>query len=150
MVKLKIFDMKLRISESLSLPLEAVTQTFAILAVKGSGKSYTASVCAEEMLKAGQQIVVIDMTGAWYGLKSSSDGKSDGFPIAVFGGDHADVPLHEGAGEIIASAIVEKKFSARKIEGMASVPQRPKPASSSSSGWPATPNVDGTTDDLPF
>jgi hypothetical protein len=104
--------MKLRISESLSLPLEAVTQTFAILAVKGSGKSYTASVCAEEMLKAGQQIVVIDMTGAWYGLKSSADGKSDGFPIAVFGGDHADVPLDESAGEVIASAIVEKKFSA--------------------------------------
>lgn len=36
--------MKLHISDHLSLPLEAVTQTFAILAKRGSGKSYLASV----------------------------------------------------------------------------------------------------------
>lgn len=102
----------LKISSAVSLPLDAVTQTFAILAVKGSGKSYTASVMAEEMLKAGQPIVVLDITGAWYGLKSSADGKSEGFPVAIFGGDHADVPLEENAGEIIAQAIVEQRFSA--------------------------------------
>lgn len=104
--------MKLKISDSLSLPIEAVTQTFGVLAVKGAGKSYTASVIAEEMLKNLQQIVVIDITGAWYGLKSSADGRNIGFPIAIFGGDHADVPLEETAGEIIATAIVDKKFSA--------------------------------------
>lgn len=92
--------------------LNGVTQTFAILAQKGKGKSYTASVTAEEMLKAGQQIVVLDPTGAWFGLQSSADGRSEGFPVVVFGGDHANVPLEQGAGEIIAQAIVEKGFSA--------------------------------------
>jgi hypothetical protein len=91
--------------------LQAVTQTFAILAKKGKGKSYTASVTAEELLKAGQQIVVLDPTGAWFGLQSSADGKKAGFPVVVFGGDHANVPLEQGAGEIIAQAIVEKGFS---------------------------------------
>jgi hypothetical protein len=92
--------------------LEAVTQTFAILAKKGSGKSYCASVTAEEMLDAGQQIVVLDPTGAWFGLQSSADGKHEGYPVVVFGGDHANVALEESAGELIAQAIVEKRFSA--------------------------------------
>lgn len=103
---------KLHIGEGLNLPLDFVTQTQAILAKKRVGKSYTASVQAEELLKAHQQIVVIDPTGAWWGLKSSADGKHEGFPIAVFGGEHADVPLEETAGETIATALVEQRFSA--------------------------------------
>lgn len=97
--------MKLKLAENLTLPAEAVTQTFAILAKRGVGKTYAASVMAEEMLKAGQQVVAIDPTGAWWGLRSS-------FSIAVFGGDHADLPLEESAGEVIANAIVEHRFSA--------------------------------------
>lgn len=104
--------MKLKISPSISLPLDAVTQTFAILAKKGKGKSYTASIMAEEMLKAGQQAVILDPTGAWWGLQSSADGKSEGFPVVVFGGDHANIPLEETAGEIIAQSIIEQGFSA--------------------------------------
>lgn len=103
---------KLRISDTLSFPIDFVTQTQAILAKKRVGKSYTAAVQAEELLKAGQQIVAVDPTGAWWGLKSSADGKHAGFPIAIFGGEHADVPLEESAGEVIARALVEQRFSA--------------------------------------
>jgi hypothetical protein len=102
----------LHIGDGLNLPLDFVTQTQAILAKKRVGKSYTASVQAEELLKAGQQVVVVDPTGAWWGLKSSADGKHEGFPITVFGGEHADVPLEESAGETIAQALVENRFSA--------------------------------------
>lgn len=104
--------MKLQISDNLSLPLEFITSTQAILAKRRVGKSYTASVQAEEMLKAKQQIVCVDPTGAWWGLKASADGKGAGFPIAIFGGEHGDVPLEENAGEVIASAIVAERFSA--------------------------------------
>jgi uncharacterized protein len=97
--------MKLKIADDLALPLEAVTQTFGILAKKGAGKTYTAAVLAEEMLKAGQCVAIVDPTGAWWGIRS-------GFPVAVFGGDHADVPLQEGAGEVVAQAVVENRFSA--------------------------------------
>ncbi len=51
--------------DGFALPLELVTSTQAILARKRSGKSYTASVEAEELLEAKQQIAVIDPTGAW-------------------------------------------------------------------------------------
>jgi len=103
---------KLEVASNLHLPLEFVTETQAILAMKRVGKTYTASVEAEELLKLGQQIVVVDPTGAWWGLKSSADGKSAGFSIPVFGGEHADVPLEEHAGAVIAQAVIEHRFSA--------------------------------------
>lgn len=104
--------MNFKIASNCSLPVEAVTQTFAVLAKRGSGKSYLSSVLAEEILKAGHQIIAFDPTGGWYGLRSSADGKQPGFPVVVFGGDHADVPLEESAGEIIAAALVESRQSA--------------------------------------
>ncbi len=104
--------MKLEISKDLSLPIEAVTQTFAVLAKRGSGKTYTGCVMVEGMLGAGQQVVITDPIGVWWGLRSSADGKSPGFPIVVFGGEHGDVPLEEHAGEIVAQSIVENGFSA--------------------------------------
>jgi hypothetical protein len=95
-----------------TLPLEAVTQTFSVLAKRGVGKTYTGCVMVEEMLGAGQQVIVADPIGVWWGLRSSADGKSAGYPIVVFGGEHADVPLEEHSGEIIAGAIIENGFSA--------------------------------------
>src|SRR5262249_14870046 len=102
---------KLHISADLSLPPDFVTQTQAILAMRRRGKTYTASVQAEELLKAGQQIVVIDITGAWWGLKASADGKSEAFDIVVAGGEHADIPLNPDAGALLAQAIVADRFS---------------------------------------
>lgn len=99
---------------SFNLPIELVTQTVAILAKRGVGKSYTASVCAEEMLRNSEQTVIIDPTGAWWGLRSSSDGKSEGFPVVVIGGDNVatNLPIEEHGGEAFARAIVEQRFSA--------------------------------------
>lgn len=104
--------MKLKISPELTLPSDCVTGTLALLGRKRMGKTYKAKVLAEEMLKAGQQIVVIDPTGAWWGLRSSADGNGEGFPITIFGGKHADVPLESTAGAEIAAAIAEDHFSA--------------------------------------
>lgn len=74
---------ELRISADLTLPREAVTETFAILAKRGVGKTYTASVLVEEMLKAGLPVVVVDPIGVWWGLRASADGQSAGLPIVV-------------------------------------------------------------------
>jgi uncharacterized protein len=102
----------LRISADLDpWPLDAVTSTFGILAIKGAGKSYTASVLAEEMIGAGLQTVVHDPTGAWWGLRSGADGKSAGLPVVILGGDHGDLPLDEHAGARIADLVVDGDFS---------------------------------------
>lgn len=101
----------LKISNTFSMPADLLTQTQAILAKKGVGKSYTASVQAEEMLKLGMQIVAIDITGAWYGLRSSADGKKAGYSILIAGGDNGDIPLDKNAGELMATSIVKEGFS---------------------------------------
>jgi len=102
----------IRLSASLALPMSFITSTQAILAKKRRGKSYTAQVEAEELLELGQQVVVLDPTGAWWGLRSAADGKSPGYAITIFGGDHGDVPLEVSAGEALAHAIVIERFSA--------------------------------------
>jgi hypothetical protein len=101
----------LKLADHLSLPLDAVTRTFGILAVRGAGKSNTAAVMAEEMFKAQLPFCVVDPVGSWYGLRSSADGKRPGLSIPIFGGKHGDVPLERGAGELIADLIVEKRLT---------------------------------------
>jgi len=97
----------LRIAEGLSLPADIVTQAIAILARKGAGKTYTGSVIAEEVIRASIPIVILDPTGAWWGLRSSVNGSQAGLPVVIFGGDHGDVPLEESAGRVIADVVVE-------------------------------------------
>jgi hypothetical protein len=101
----------LQIASDLQLPPEAVTQTFAILAKRGMGKTYTASVMVEEMLKAELQVIVIDPIGVWYGLRSSADGKAEGLPIIIAGGEHADVPITPEDGETLANLILDQTLS---------------------------------------
>ncbi len=103
---------ELRIADGLSLPLQAVTETFAVLAKRGAGKTYTANVLAEEMIEAHAQVVIIDPLDAWWGLRSSADGKGDGLPIYVFGGEHGDLPLEPTAGELLADVVVDHGVSA--------------------------------------
>jgi Helicase HerA-like C-terminal len=99
--------MSLRIAKNLQLPTEAITKTFALLAQRRKGKTYTASVMAEEMVDAKLPWVALDPTGAWWGLRSSADGKSAGLPVYVFGGDHGDLPLERTAGALIADVVVD-------------------------------------------
>ena len=103
--------MKLRVSDDLVLGADFVVATAGIFATKGSGKSHLAQVMAEEMLEHGQVIVAIDPTDAWWGLRASADGRSDGYPVVVIGGDHGDLKLEPGAAVQLAEAVVTERFS---------------------------------------
>ena len=102
--------MNLKISSNLHLPTDAITQTFGILAMRGSGKTNTAVVLAEEMYRCRLPFVVVDPVGVWYGLRSSGDGKSAGLLVPIFGGKHGDVPLERGGGELIADIVVDERL----------------------------------------
>lgn len=97
--------------KAFTLPADAVTQTFGILAVRGAGKSNTARRMAEQMYAAEMPFVAVDPVGAWWGLRSAQGGKSGGLSIPIFGGRHGDVPLERRAGNLIADLIVEKRLS---------------------------------------
>ena len=104
--------MKLKIAKELSLPPEAMTLTSAVLGIRGSGKTNTAVVFSEELLKAGHQIVIIDPLDVWYGLKSSAAGDAPGFPIVVLGGAHGDLPLTATDGAVVADFLATSRTPA--------------------------------------
>lgn len=99
---------RLRIGTGFRLPPGAATKTFAVLAQRRKGKTYTANVTAEEMVTAGQPWVALDPTGAWWGLRSSADGKKAGLPVLVIGGEHGQLPLKREAGALIADLVIDK------------------------------------------
>ena len=104
--------MRLDISSTLSLPSDAVTQTFGCIGRKGSGKTYLAGVLAEQMLDIRAQVIVLDPVGNWWGLRVDADGKSKGKSIFVIGGEHGDIPITAESGAKIARVLVEKGASA--------------------------------------
>lgn len=100
-----------KLATNLSLPLELVTQSAAILAKRRAGKSYLARRLAEQFHRAGQQIVIVDPKGDWWGIRSSADGKLAGLPVVILGGERGDVRLEVGAGEVVAKLVVEERVS---------------------------------------
>jgi hypothetical protein len=102
----------LRLAEDLVLPIETVTDTLAIMANRGAGKSATARRLVEQLHHAGQPVVILDVKGDWWGIRTSADGAGPGLPFVIFGGDHADVPLEPTAGELLADLVVDDRVPA--------------------------------------
>lgn len=105
-------DAVIPLADDFTLPLDAATATFGILGKKGRGKTHTAAVLTEGLITSGVPTTVLDPTGAWYGLRSSADGKAAGLPVVIFGGEHGDAPLTATMGARIAEILVERRFPA--------------------------------------
>jgi hypothetical protein len=101
---------ELHIAPDLALPVDAVTETFLVFGKKGSGKTATAGVFAEELVTAGLPVAVLDPMDAWWGLRSSADGNGPGLPVLILGGEHADLPLAPDSGARIADLVVEERL----------------------------------------
>lgn len=110
---------------TIKIPATAATKTFAILAKRGAGKSYTGAVMAEEFYKVGVPFVVFDPIDVWWGLRFAKDGKGKGLPVVVFGLEHADILLDRDMGKSIAQAVVKENVSVIiSTFGMPKVAQR--------------------------
>lgn len=96
---------------SLKIPASAATKSFAILAKRGAGKTYTGAVFAEEMAEVGIPFVVFDPIDVWWGLRVAANGKDKGLPVVVFGMEHADIQITKDDGPKIARAIVKENIS---------------------------------------
>jgi hypothetical protein len=86
-------------------PVAAIRHNLIALGKTRAGKSSKLRVLAEYLLEGGSPVCIIDPKGDWWGLKSSADGKRAGFPIVIFGGEHADVPINEHSGAHVAEII---------------------------------------------
>lgn len=110
-MKNKTAILYLDIAKGVKFTSEMVTEKSAFLGRTGGGKTYAAMKAAEEMLKIGAQIVVLDPVGKWHGLRTAKNG-GKGFSIPVFGGLYGDLPLESTSGILIADLIVDKNISA--------------------------------------
>jgi len=87
------------------LPLSALDERLAIVGTSGSGKTYAAKGLIERVMAGGGRVCVVDPLGVWWGLGRGVDGAAAPFPVAVFGGAHADVPLDPGMGGALGRLI---------------------------------------------
>ncbi len=101
-------------SEPWPLPDTALTSgmDIAILGKKGRGKSYAAKGLIERMLDLGERVLVLDPLGHWWELKASANGEQAGYPVPVFGGQHADLEIGEASGRALARVLVAERISA--------------------------------------
>lgn len=79
----------------------------AILGIRDSGKSYSATAIGEQLMTAGIPIVAFDPVGIWHFLRNAEAAK--GFPMIVAGGTSGDVQLtRNNAVPLIRHAMQQK------------------------------------------
>lgn len=76
----------------------------AVLGIRDSGKTYTATKAAEELFEGGIPFLALDPIGVWHTLRIPGAGR--GYPVVVAGGKHGDLPLTvKSVGEIVRAAM---------------------------------------------
>ena len=93
----------LHLSNDLGLDLEQIIgQCIAILGIRGSGKSNTAGVIFEELLKHNYPLSIVDIDGEYFGLKEK-------FEVLVVGhGEGVEIEVDVDCAEEIAEISMEK------------------------------------------
>lgn len=94
------------------IPDDALDADIAILGRKGGGKTYTSKGIVERLLDMGRRVLVLDPLGVWAGLRTSADGDGPGYPVAIFGGLHADMPLDTAAAVPMADVLARENVPA--------------------------------------
>ena len=87
------------------IPFAALDGKVGVMGVTGSGKTFTAIGLVEQLLDAGRQVIVVDPTGVYNGLRTA-------FPLPIFGGRFGDVEIAEDSGAAVARLIIERDLSA--------------------------------------
>ena len=101
----------LHLAKDLSLPLDAVTETFADSGRRGSGKTHTAVVMAEEMLAACCARRHHRPARRVVGPARLEGREEGGLPDSLRGGSHQDVLLSADAYRILADVVVDRAVS---------------------------------------
>lgn len=89
------------------IPKETLQQNIVALGKTGAGKSSALRSIVEPMLDDKLPICIIDPKGDWWGIKLKADGKRPGYPLVIFGGKHADVPINDQSGKHIAELFAQ-------------------------------------------
>lgn len=99
----------------LPIPDGVLKQHTIILGKTGSGKSSVGRLLVEHILEPHAtgallglpRVTIVDPKGDWWGIKSSATGRDGGLPVAIFGGEHAEVPITPNSGAAVAKIATE-------------------------------------------
>ena len=78
---------------------------FAVVGTSGSGKTYAVKGLVERLLALQARVCCIDPLGVWWGLRSNRAGNGPGYPVVVFGGAYADVPITDASGAAVGRVV---------------------------------------------
>jgi len=93
------------------IPPQLLRENILVLGQPRTGKSFAVKAAlVEPLLAANRAPVIIDPTGAYWGLRLAADGKGEGFKIAILGGRHADVPIAPEHGARIADLVADGRL----------------------------------------
>ena len=93
---------------TLPIPAAALKQHIAFLGKTGSGKTSTAKLAVEQILREdpNARVCVLDpIKSDWWGLTSSANGRNAGLPFYILGGPRGHVQLHDSAGKAIGELV---------------------------------------------
>lgn len=91
-----------------AIPSAALSQHIAFLGKTGSGKTSTAKLAIEQIIRDDEKarVCILDpIKSDWWGLTSSASGERAGLPFHILGGPHGHVKLHESAGHAIGEIV---------------------------------------------
>jgi len=99
----------MNLTDNLSInSVEYATQGNAILGIRKSGKSYTATYIAERLMDEGIPFIAFDPIGVWRYLKQGVKGA--GYPVVV-AGEKGDLPLTAATAPAIVRAAMKENVS---------------------------------------
>lgn len=90
-------------------PVAVGSQGNAILGIRDSGKTYTATFLAEGLFDAGVPFIAFDPIGVWRFLRVPGAGR--GYPVVVAGGVDGDLPLRPQAVSALVEAAMQNGVS---------------------------------------
>lgn len=92
--------------------IEYASQGSAVLGIRDSGKSYTATGIAEHMMDAGIPFTALDPVGIWRFLRVPGAGAhAKGYPVVVAGGEAPDLPLSPDTVQDLVRAAMRERVS---------------------------------------
>jgi hypothetical protein len=92
----------IELSPDVTLPIEAAVARYVVLGKSGAGKTNADYVLAEEFMRSGVPVIILDVLGNMHGLRASTDGTKPGYPIPIIGGKYGDIALEPWMAETLA------------------------------------------------